>query len=512
MTSKIVNTKDLINWWLTKYHNTNLDEVLELYPHWKEKPQDYNRDFYETFAVTQEQHDEWLKWAKDYTKRVTGIKGRLFDRSWGFLYLDTSPQIKQQSTKTNKMNKTNKVDIAKILKDVENGKPLKDIARENNILKSNGHANTNKLKAILKNIKQPVISLSTTDKHNPPVDVVIAFDTTGSMDSYLKAVKRKSVEFINDIFNNVPNVQIGICAFGDYCDPISTRFQYSNLSTSKEKLTTFIEESKNTSGGDTNEFYEYVIKRVTNETTWRKDSNRIFILIGDSNPHELGYSYRNVIKNNTIDWREEVKRAAKKGITLHTLRIHEGSRYLWYSEAAEITNGMCIKFDSNIHTAELLKGLIYANTNEEAYQKEYNNAMKSGDKQLIDTYTQIEEKRTKTDIAKIISECEKGTEMEVCFNKQINKDYVEKLIRNYLNSTYGDYIDIRTDDFNTKELAKLVVEGELHTLQGKYLGTKDEFGRYYFTDNSIKKGYNKRLVDPRTIKYVVIDNKKYIRK
>jgi len=92
---KKVKTEDLINWWLNKYHNTNLDQVKENHPEWLKNPEEHTRDFYEAYKVTQEQHDEWEKWAKDYTKKVTGIKGKLFNRSWGFVYLNSSPSIKQ---------------------------------------------------------------------------------------------------------------------------------------------------------------------------------------------------------------------------------------------------------------------------------------------------------------------------------------------------------------------------------------------------------------------------------
>jgi hypothetical protein len=90
---KKVNPEDLVNWWLEKYHNTNLKKVLEEHPEWQDDPKSHGRDFYEAYPVTEEQLNEWEKWAKDYTKKVTGIKGKLFDRSWGYVYLDTAPSL-----------------------------------------------------------------------------------------------------------------------------------------------------------------------------------------------------------------------------------------------------------------------------------------------------------------------------------------------------------------------------------------------------------------------------------
>lgn len=90
---KKVNADDLINWWLEKYHNTNLEKIQEENPEWKENPREHTRDFYLKYAVTQEQHDEWEKWAKEYTKKVTKASKSLFEKGWGFVYLDTAPQI-----------------------------------------------------------------------------------------------------------------------------------------------------------------------------------------------------------------------------------------------------------------------------------------------------------------------------------------------------------------------------------------------------------------------------------
>ena len=88
-----VNPNILINWWLEKYHNTNLDKILEENPEWKENPREHTREFYERYQVTKAQHDEWEKWAKEYTRKVTKASKYLLERGWGFVYLDTAPSI-----------------------------------------------------------------------------------------------------------------------------------------------------------------------------------------------------------------------------------------------------------------------------------------------------------------------------------------------------------------------------------------------------------------------------------
>lgn len=101
--------------------------------------------------------------------------------------------------------------------------------------------------------------------------MVIAFDTTGSMASYIDAVKEHVKELIPKLFKQNPDLRIGIVAFGDYCDmPSKDRFgkayQVCELTDNENRLIEFITKAQNTSGGDGDEFYELVIKKIVEET------------------------------------------------------------------------------------------------------------------------------------------------------------------------------------------------------------------------------------------------------
>lgn len=93
---KLVESEELINWWLKKFHNTNLKQVVKDHPEWEKNPTEHSRDFYRAYMVSQEQHDEWETWAKEYTRKVTGVSKELLQRSWWSVYLNTSPQIKTE--------------------------------------------------------------------------------------------------------------------------------------------------------------------------------------------------------------------------------------------------------------------------------------------------------------------------------------------------------------------------------------------------------------------------------
>lgn len=194
------------------------------------------------------------------------------------------------------------------------------------------------------------------------LDMVIAFDTTGSMRSYIDAVKEHVKELIPKLFKQNPDLRIGIVAFGDYCDmPSKDRFgkayQVCELTDNENRLIEFITKAQNTSGGDGDEFYELVIKKIVEETNWREDSTKAVLLIADAEPHRVGYSYSDRVVNNQIDWREEAKKAAEKGIKFDTLTINKTG---WYKELSSTTNGVSAPFSTSSKTSQLVEAAALA--------------------------------------------------------------------------------------------------------------------------------------------------------
>lgn len=168
-----------------------------------------------------------------------------------------------------------------------------------------------------------VVEPSTTDGM---LDMVIAFDTTGSMSAYINAVKTHVKELVPKLFSSNPDLRIGIVAFGDYCDMKSKddfgrAYQVLDLTDDENKIIQFINKAQDTFGGDGDEFYELVIKKITEETAWREGSTKAVLLIADAAPHKVGYSYKNIVSNAQIDWRKEAEKASKLGIKFDTITI-----------------------------------------------------------------------------------------------------------------------------------------------------------------------------------------------
>ena len=124
------------------------------------------------------------------------------------------------------------------------------------------------------------------------LDMVIAFDTTGSMSSYIGDVKNHVKELIPKLLGANPNMRIGIVAFGDYCDMPSAKvfgkaYQCLPLTNDEDQIIEFVTNAENTSGGDSDEFYELVRKYLVNKPA---------ILAYSSAAKYEGLTYREYVK------------------------------------------------------------------------------------------------------------------------------------------------------------------------------------------------------------------------
>ena len=134
-------------------------------------------------------------------------------------------------------------------------------------------------------------------------------------------------------------------------------YQVIGLTNNTTALIDFVKNAKNTSGGDGDEFYELVINKITEETQWREGSSKSVLLIGDADPHVLGYSCYPYVQNAQIEWRKECLKASELGIVIDTLSIKGNS---FYKEVARITNGVCLPFSKSEKTNNLVEATILA--------------------------------------------------------------------------------------------------------------------------------------------------------
>ncbi|MBQ5826839.1 MAG: VWA domain-containing protein, partial [Bacteroidaceae bacterium] len=231
------------------------------------------------------------------------------------------------------------------------------------------------------------------------LDMVIAFDTTGSMAAYIEAVRQEVAELIPNLFKDNEDLRLGIVAFGDYCDMNNAQdfgdaYQCLMPTNNENDIIKFVRESKDTSGGDGDEFYELVIKKIVGETPWREGSTRAILLISDADPHPLGYTYKDYVVGNQIDWRKEAQKAAEMKIKIDTVTIRETE---WYKELSQMTNGISVPFASGHKTARLVEAATNARGSIKArmkFDKLYNSCV---DDECLSVFASYQAEREKVE-------------------------------------------------------------------------------------------------------------------
>lgn len=197
------------------------------------------------------------------------------------------------------------------------------------------------------------------------IDLVVSFDTTGSMYPVISQVRKEVEQFVRDTFKEFTDLRLGVITHGDYCDeghPYTIRVM--DLTRNEDRLCTFIRETESTYGGDADECYELVLNTAREVVNWREDAQKVLIMIGDAAPHSPGYP----ANKRHLDWREEADKLYTEGIkvfAVHALSYYRSSSKLFYKTVAEKTGGVYLTLDQFNEIVELIKATCYQQCGEE---------------------------------------------------------------------------------------------------------------------------------------------------
>ena len=179
------------------------------------------------------------------------------------------------------------------------------------------------------------------------VEVMLSFDTTGSMYKYLDAVRASLSSALTELKAAADResvvLRVGVVAHGDYCDKATAYvikfLPLLDLTPANEaKIQDFIAGVGRTSGGDAPECYELALNKVRKGAHWTRGSRRALVLVGDANPHDVGYSINGY--TNHIDWKHEAEHLARMGVRVYAVHAggHASSRP-FYDTLATTTQG-----------------------------------------------------------------------------------------------------------------------------------------------------------------------------
>ncbi|XP_076070765.1 uncharacterized protein LOC143042366 [Mytilus galloprovincialis] len=175
-------------------------------------------------------------------------------------------------------------------------------------------------------------------------EIVFSFDTTGSMYSYMEETKEKLREIIERLKIDIPGVRLAFVAHGDYYDLKNDRYliKWLDFGATIDEICNFFEYLPITHGGDADECYELVLRKVRESLSWTTGSQRCLVMIGDSDPHEPGYEFEDF--KNDIDWKEETKKLNEMGVRIYGMQV--GYRSDFYRQISQTTGGAHLRLES----------------------------------------------------------------------------------------------------------------------------------------------------------------------
>ena len=204
---------------------------------------------------------------------------------------------------------------------------------------------------------------------NTKIDLVVSFDTTGSMYPVLTQVRQQVESFVEAMFADFSDLRLGIIAHGDYCDKDNPyTIMAVDLTRDEKQLCKFVREVKSTYGGDADECYELVLNVANYKFSWRDDAEKILLMIGDASPHSPSYTMNKL----HLDWREETDKLASNGVkvfAVHALSYYRSSSRAFYKSVAERTLGTYLTLDQFNEIITLIKATCYQQGSEEVFDE-----------------------------------------------------------------------------------------------------------------------------------------------
>lgn len=197
------------------------------------------------------------------------------------------------------------------------------------------------------------------------IDLVVSFDTTGSMYPVLTQVRQQVESFVSAMFSDFSDLRLGIIAHGDYCDANNPyTIMAVDLTRDEKSLCSFVRDVKSTYGGDADECYELVLNTANHKFSWREDAQKILLMIGDASPHAPSYH----LNKDNLDWKFEADSLADNGIkvfAVHALSYYRSSSKAFYKSVAERTLGTYLTLDQFNEVVTLIKATCYQQASEE---------------------------------------------------------------------------------------------------------------------------------------------------
>ena len=160
------------------------------------------------------------------------------------------------------------------------------------------------------------------------LEIVITFDSTGSMEGEIEEVKNKIERMGSALFRMIPKTRIGICTYRDH----DARYLVKGLPLSDDlsEVVRFLADISAGDGGDDPEAVQAGLEWSIQQNQFRDGARKVILLFGDSPPHipDLDYCLR-----MASDFRR------KQDGVISTVTCHRDERLPAFIEIAQMGGG-----------------------------------------------------------------------------------------------------------------------------------------------------------------------------
>ena len=115
------------------------------------------------------------------------------------------------------------------------------------------------------------------------LDVVLTFDSTGSMSGEINAVKQRILQIGSTLLAKVPETRIGLCTYRDLGDAYVV--QGLPLTNDLTEVIRTLNGVRAGGGGDTPEAVHYGLQWSISNNAFRPGARKVILLFGDAPPH-----------------------------------------------------------------------------------------------------------------------------------------------------------------------------------------------------------------------------------
>jgi hypothetical protein len=195
------------------------------------------------------------------------------------------------------------------------------------------------------------------DAKGAPLDVLISFDTTGSMYACISEVRKNTKELVTRLFRELPDLRIALIVHGDYSDAATSYvLKKLDFTNNAQALVSFIDSTTNTDGHDYPECYELVLHEAQS-LAWRPGALHAMVVIGDAFPHEPEHNPMH------LDWRQETRQLRDMNVAIYSVQAlytgRNSSSYVFYKQMADVTGGYHLMLDQFSYVRDILLAICF---------------------------------------------------------------------------------------------------------------------------------------------------------